>query len=132
MSDALRLIDHPLVAALGWTLTHFVWQGAVIGLAAFFILRVVRPSRASTRYLVGVATLFAMLVAPIATFLSTVTAPLAYSAPWQPASRSHVASAGMVTGSIIADLEANPAAVRQLIPTDSGRSRPVDAAPIAP
>ena len=45
MSDALRLLDHPLSSALGWTLVHFVWQGAVLGLVAFFLLRVIRPAQ---------------------------------------------------------------------------------------
>ena len=28
MSSALQFAEHPLVNALGWTLLHFVWQGA--------------------------------------------------------------------------------------------------------
>ena len=57
MTDTLRLLDHPLIATLGWTLTHFVWQGALVGLAAFVLLRVMRPERASTRYLIAVGAL---------------------------------------------------------------------------
>ncbi len=75
MSDALRLLDHPLSSALGWTLVHFVWQGAVLGLVAFFLLRVIRPAQASTRYLIGVATLVAMMMAPVVTFFSGADSP---------------------------------------------------------
>ena len=39
MSSALQFAEHPLVNALGWTLLHFVWQGAVIGLITYLILR---------------------------------------------------------------------------------------------
>ncbi|MBA3269438.1 MAG: M56 family metallopeptidase, partial [Acidobacteria bacterium] len=132
MNDALRLIGHPLVAALGWTLTHFVWQGAVLGLIAFFILRVIRPSRASVRYLVSLAMLFAMLLLPVGTFLSTVNAPSAPAAGWQGSALHRVPSLGMVTGSIIADVEGNPSAARRLLPTAVFSAQPNIAAPIAP
>ena len=53
--------------ALAWTLIHFLWQGAALGVAAFVALRV---ERAATRYLVGVVTLAAMLLVCVATFLA--------------------------------------------------------------
>ena len=131
MTDALRLIDHPLAATLGWTLTHFVWQGAVLGLIAFFILRVIRPMQASTRYLVGVCTLAAMLIAPVATFVSTAGQTASSRRAWEVTNSSPVAGAGLVTGAIVANFEANPAAARQLIPP-AGDTRVANAAPIAP
>src|SRR5262249_52477897 len=53
-------------------LVHFLWQGALIGLVAFGLMRVPRFA-ATTRYTIGVAALAAMLAAPIATgaFLAT-------------------------------------------------------------
>jgi beta-lactamase regulating signal transducer with metallopeptidase domain len=133
MIDLLRFIDHPLVATLGWTLTHFVWQGAVVGLAAFFILRVVRPGQAATRYAVGVCALAAMLITPIATFMSTSgsTASQQRVLRQMPAAAG-VANAGLVTGAIVANLEGNPGAVRQLLPPSGGTPRASDVAPIAP
>lgn len=55
----------PLVAS---TLLHFLWQGAVLGLAAVAILRLVKLAPV-TRYAVGVVTLAMMLAAPAATLV---------------------------------------------------------------
>jgi bla regulator protein blaR1 len=115
MSSALQLAEHPLVNAIGWTLLHFVWQGAVIGLITYLILRVVRPTLASTRYLFGVAALGVILVAPIVTFVSVVQdGPRVPTVSW-PAAPAASPSA-LVTGSIIAEMAANPAATRQFLP----------------
>ena len=61
-------IDQTSIQALAWALVHFLWQGAVLGLMAFAVLRLGRL-RATTKYLIGVGTLAMMLAAPIATFL---------------------------------------------------------------
>ena len=37
----------------GWTLVHFAWQGALVGLAAAFALRLLRYSAPQSRYVVG-------------------------------------------------------------------------------
>jgi beta-lactamase regulating signal transducer with metallopeptidase domain len=63
-------VEQSMLQALAWTLLHFLWQGAVLGLAAFILLRVVRPERAPARYAIGVATLALMLVACAATFVT--------------------------------------------------------------
>lgn len=62
--------------ALAWTLIHFLWQGGLLGFAAFVTLRVVRPERATTRYAIGVGTLALMLVSALATFAILSRAPL--------------------------------------------------------
>jgi beta-lactamase regulating signal transducer with metallopeptidase domain len=61
-------IDQTSIQALAWALVHFLWQGAVLGLMAFGVLRLGRL-RATTKYLIGVGTLATMLAAPVATFL---------------------------------------------------------------
>ena len=68
MTTILDLMRHPSIAALAWTLIHFLWQGALLGGAAFLTLRVVRPQRASARYAIGVATLAAMVIVCTMTF----------------------------------------------------------------
>jgi bla regulator protein blaR1 len=55
------------IPVAGWTLIHFVWQGAGIALAAAAALGAVRRRSASVRYLVACAGLAAMLAAPVAT-----------------------------------------------------------------
>ncbi len=132
MTDTLRLLDHPLTATLGWALTHFVWQGALLGLAAFVLLRVVRPERASTRYLIAVGTLAAMLVVPVLTFVTSSGETASTRVAWQPQGNSLTANAGAVTGSMIANFEQNPAAVRQWLPTQGLPSAASEPAPIAP
>lgn len=59
----------PLILALGWALVHFVWQGAVIGLVCWALLKALETSRPATRYWVGMAGLAGMAVAPLVTFL---------------------------------------------------------------
>ena len=54
----------------GWTLVHFVWQGALIGLIAAVLLRVLRGSSATARYATACVALGAMLLAPAITVVS--------------------------------------------------------------
>jgi beta-lactamase regulating signal transducer with metallopeptidase domain len=65
---------------LGWSLLHFLWQGAVIGVAGALALRLLRSSTSSIRYLVACGTLALMLAAPLGTVL-TATALQAIFAP---------------------------------------------------
>ena len=51
----------------GWTLVHFAWQGALVGLAAAFALRLLRHAAPQSRYVVGCLALAAMVVLPGAT-----------------------------------------------------------------
>jgi uncharacterized protein (TIGR03435 family) len=60
---------------VGWTLVHFVWQGAVIALAAACILRVLRGSRPQLRYAVACMALATMLASPAFTALVLTRAP---------------------------------------------------------
>jgi beta-lactamase regulating signal transducer with metallopeptidase domain len=62
----MELLLHPYAQVLAWALVHFLWQGALIGLVAFGLMRVPRFG-AAARYTIGVTALGAMLVAPIAT-----------------------------------------------------------------
>jgi uncharacterized protein (TIGR03435 family) len=57
------------VDVAGWTLIHFLWQGALVALAAALSLRVLRSSKPQLRYAVACAALAMMLASPIATAL---------------------------------------------------------------
>jgi bla regulator protein blaR1 len=59
-------ISPELLQALGWTLLHFVWQGAA--LAALFAVANTVCRRATTRYALAVITLGLMIAAPVITF----------------------------------------------------------------
>ena len=59
-------ISPELLQALGWTLLHFLWQGAA--LAALFAVANTIYRRATTRYALAAITLVLMLAAPVITF----------------------------------------------------------------
>ena len=59
-----------VVNALGWTLLHFLWQGAAIAAAYAILSLAFKGSRANVRYNLGVLALFLMLLTPVLTFLS--------------------------------------------------------------
>jgi bla regulator protein BlaR1 len=63
-----------LVASLGWTLLHFVWQGAVIGCAAAVVLLALRRARPETRYAVACGALLVSAAWPAVELLSLVQA----------------------------------------------------------
>ena len=67
----MALIDGmPLVPALGWSLLHFLWQGAVVGLV-FALLRALIPARNSElRYWTGLVALLTLAALPVVTFLN--------------------------------------------------------------
>ena len=56
------------VASLGWTLLHFVWQGALIGCATAVLLVALRNARSETRYAVACAALLLCIAWPAANF----------------------------------------------------------------
>ena len=58
-----------LVRALGWTLVHSLWQGAVVGLALVGLLLVLRRHSAQVRYNVACVALATMLGLAMVTFI---------------------------------------------------------------
>jgi uncharacterized protein (TIGR03435 family) len=60
----------------GWVLVHFVWQGAVMAIAAALALQLCRRQAASVRYLVACGAMTAMLIG-VATTAALVQAPAA-------------------------------------------------------
>src|SRR5688500_14766646 len=101
MTTIFDLMQHPSIAALAWTLIHFLWQGALLGGAAFLILHVVRPHCASTRYAIGVVTLAAMVITCAMTFAIEMR------------SRPTVAFVSTTSSATFAPAVATPAAARQ-------------------
>src|SRR5579864_3810881 len=69
MNAIQLLFVQPWVDRLGWTLIHFLWQGAIIAVIFALARRFVRAANA--RYLLACAALAAMVVAPVVTFLLT-------------------------------------------------------------
>ena len=67
MTNLSSWISPELMRAFGWTLLHFLWQGA--GLAALFAAANAVCRRATTRYALAVLTLTLMMAAPVITFI---------------------------------------------------------------
>ncbi len=74
---------------IGWTLLHFVWQGAFIGAATASVVWLLRDSSARLRYGIASAALGVMLVMPVVTLveLSTGSVPAAANATLDPVPR---------------------------------------------
>ncbi|HEY7377301.1 MAG TPA: M56 family metallopeptidase [Steroidobacteraceae bacterium] len=58
-----------LVATLGWTLLHFLWQGAVAGVLFGLALAVTARASAPTRYRVALGVLTLLAACPVITFI---------------------------------------------------------------
>jgi GWxTD domain-containing protein len=56
-----------MIDSLAWTLAHFVWQGALLGAAAWAVLRALPERRPETRYAIACALLAAMAFCPMVT-----------------------------------------------------------------
>ena len=73
----------PWIDVAGWTLVHFVWEGAVIAAIAAILLRALRDRSPQSRYAVACGALLVMLAAPAVTAvaLARAIAPVASPAP---------------------------------------------------
>jgi bla regulator protein BlaR1 len=68
MSWLEQLLPPALVRALGWTLVHSLWQGAVVALALAGLLLLLRRHRATVRYNVSAVALVVLLSLAAVTF----------------------------------------------------------------
>src|SRR5688572_31647117 len=62
----MTLFSLQTLHAIGWTLLHFVWQGAA--LAALLAALLMTSRNANVRYMFGITTLILMMAAPVVTF----------------------------------------------------------------
>ncbi|HTV82152.1 MAG TPA: GWxTD domain-containing protein [Acidobacteriaceae bacterium] len=63
-----RLAAMPGIHALGWTLLHFCWEGAAVGVALALALAVIPRRAARLRYAAACAAMALMAALPLATF----------------------------------------------------------------
>src|SRR6266478_2040572 len=66
MTNIANWLSPDVLRTLGWTLLHFLWQGA--GLAALFAVAAAACRSASARYALAVGALVLMLMSPVVTF----------------------------------------------------------------
>jgi len=62
----MNAMTSSLVPAIGWALIDFLWQGALVGLAATIVLMLLRNARPQARYAVACAALALCLALPVA------------------------------------------------------------------
>src|SRR5438046_590417 len=85
-------VQTPAAGALGWTLVHFVWEGAAIALCLAAALRAVRSSRA--RYAAACLAMLGMLAAFGVTYSRLIPTPA------NPARRATVETSSVSHGSV--------------------------------
>ena len=68
MNFATMILSQRIVEALGWTLFHSLWQGALAALGFAVILYFSRRSSSRMRYGLGLAVLALMLLVSVLTF----------------------------------------------------------------
>jgi bla regulator protein BlaR1 len=73
MNIVTAVLPGRVVDALGWTLFHSLWQGALAALAFAAVLYVSRRYSARVRYALGLAALLLVLAASVITFFSYYT-----------------------------------------------------------
>jgi bla regulator protein BlaR1 len=69
-SSTTALIAH----AAGWTLLHFLWQGALVAIILACVLALLTGRSAQPRYLAACAALVLMAALPLITFARIVAA----------------------------------------------------------
>jgi beta-lactamase regulating signal transducer with metallopeptidase domain len=85
-----------LTNALGWTLLHFLWEGALIAALLYAALLVLRGGNAKARYAASCAALALMFASALATFLGALST--SHSAPFSPSPVSFQETAIASTG----------------------------------
>lgn len=65
----------PLTQALGWTMIHFIWQGALLGVLAGAVLALAANSTARVRYAVCCGGMLVMMAAPLVTLAVMLNSP---------------------------------------------------------
>jgi GWxTD domain-containing protein len=68
MTFFILFVEQPLVRVFGWSLLHFVWEGAIVAGLLAVALRLLRGRSAQVRYGVACGALVLMTVLPLATF----------------------------------------------------------------
>src|ERR1022692_449006 len=96
-------VHTPAAAALGWTLAHSLWQGALAALALAAALGVLRSSRA--RYAAGCLAMLALLSGLCVTF-QHVLAEQRMQGGFSPARWMQAAPPGLGDGAIVANVPA--------------------------
>jgi beta-lactamase regulating signal transducer with metallopeptidase domain len=75
VNEIETLLEKPGVQALGWTLFHFLWQGALVGLGMLGANIALKKRTAEARYAAACMSLVLLLALPIVTLCILLSAP---------------------------------------------------------
>ncbi|HEY7120113.1 MAG TPA: carboxypeptidase regulatory-like domain-containing protein, partial [Tepidisphaeraceae bacterium] len=75
------VLESSAVERVGWTLVHFVWEGALVALLLAGLLALLRRRSSSTRYVSACAALLVLAALPVVTFVLTPAREVAEVAP---------------------------------------------------
>lgn len=92
-------LDHALVEALGLSLLHFLWQGALIGLLYAASLPLMRGSSAQSRYVAAVIAMALLALAPPVTLAVLLDGAAATTSAAIPNQSAAVSLSGFAAGS---------------------------------
>jgi beta-lactamase regulating signal transducer with metallopeptidase domain len=122
MNGLEMLLDKPIFQALGWTLIHFIWEGALIAIIYASVRVLLRRSTANVRYAAACIAMLVMLTAPAVTiFVVTrvqeplLSEPAAIVTNSQTASESALATSDQLATGFVAS-EVEPASAPQASP----------------
>jgi beta-lactamase regulating signal transducer with metallopeptidase domain len=120
MTNFAHWISPELMRTLGWTLLHFIWQGAA--LAALFAVAMAACRTAAARYALAVGTLVLMMASPVITFfwLHRETVPAVQSGaqgslPWVRTAAQHAIVTATAGAPAAASQSAQPTAMLWLV-----------------
>ena len=71
MEFLYRFFPEAFIEAMGWTLFHSLWQGAILTILLIVVLLILKKSRAQIRYLVSLILLITLFVWAGVTFHSS-------------------------------------------------------------
>ncbi len=69
MNIFAMLLDSPFIHRLGWTLVHFLWQGAAVGLIYLCLRHLLKGRSPQARYHLALGTMAVLAALPVITFL---------------------------------------------------------------
>src|SRR6266446_4914724 len=120
MTNFAHWISPEAMRTLGWTLLHFIWQGAA--LAALFAVAVAACRSAAARYAVAVGALVLMMASPMITFvwlqresIPAVRSGAQGSLPWVGTAAQHAVVSAVSGAPAAASLSAQPVAMLWLV-----------------
>src|ERR1039458_2174837 len=80
MTMLMEFSGHPLVHALGWTLLHFCWQGAMVAGLLWCVLALLGGRSSQARYGAACFALLLLVAMPLITFAHIASAEYAMRA----------------------------------------------------